>query len=56
MGVGVGGCVCVCAHVLHKQEVQLVYKTILVSLQFVQKVNTIYDRHGLGRRTRSLLY
>jgi COP9 signalosome complex subunit 6 len=31
-------------------------KGLATTSEFVQKVNTIYDRHGLGRRTRSLLY
>ena len=25
-------------------------------VQFVAKVNVVYDRHGIGRRTRGLLF
>lgn len=31
-------------------------KGLATTSEFVQKVNTIYDRHGLGRRARGLIY
>jgi COP9 signalosome complex subunit 6 len=31
-------------------------KGLATTSELVQKVNTIYDRHGLGRRARSLMY
>lgn len=34
----------------------LFFSPSLFPLQFVSKINMVYDRHGIGRRTRGLLF
>jgi len=31
-------------------------KSVATTSEFVSKINVVYDRHGIGRRTRGLLF